>query len=153
MRCTRIALMLVATLAVSGLGKPSDPNAAIRALLDAQAAAWNQGDIDAFMDGYKKSDSTTFVDSSGILRGWQAVLDRYHKSYPNRRAMGTLTFSDLEITVLSPSAALVIGHWQLQRQLDKPGGVFTLVFRKFPEGWRIINDHTSLVAGLTGLRK
>jgi ketosteroid isomerase-like protein len=145
-----MALLMVATLGAGGGSKTADPDVAIRAVLDAQVAAWNQGDIDAFMDGYKKSESTAFVDSSGILRGWQAVLDRYHKSYPNRQAMGTLTFSNLEITVLSPSAALVMGHWQLQRQLGKPGGVFTLVFRKFPEGWRIINDHTSLAAGAIG---
>jgi ketosteroid isomerase-like protein len=142
-----MVFIMVATLGAGGGSKPSDPNAAIRAVLDAQLAAWNQGDIDTFMDGYKKSDSTAFVDSNGILRGWQAVLDRYHKSYPNRQAMGTLTFSDLEITALSPTAALVMGQWHLQRDLGKLGGVFTLVFRKFPEGWRIINDHTSLVAG------
>jgi ketosteroid isomerase-like protein len=150
MRSIPMALLMVATLGAGGGSKTADPDAAIRAVLDAQVAAWNQGDIDAFMDGYKKSESTAFVDSSGILRGWQAVLDRYHKSYPNRQAMGTLTFSNLEITVLSPSAALVMGHWQLQRQLGKPGGVFTLVFRKFPEGWRIINDHTSQAAGAIG---
>ena len=150
MRCTQIALALVATLGASAPGKSSDPNPAIRAVLDAQVAAWNQGELDTFMDGYKKSESTAFVDSGGILHGWQAVLDRYHKSYPNRQAMGTLTFSDLEITGLAPTAALVMGRWQLQRQLGKAGGVFTLVFRRFPEGWRIICDHTSLVIGVTG---
>jgi len=147
MRSMPMALIMVVTLGTGGVSKSSDPSAAIRAVLDAQVTAWNQGNIDAFMDGYKKSESTAFVNSSGILRGWQAVLDRYHKSYPNRQAMGTLTFSNLEITVLAPAAALVIGHWQLQRELGKPGGVFTLVFRKFPEGWRIINDHTSVVSG------
>jgi len=147
MRSIPMALIMVVTLGTGGVSKSSDPSAAIRAVLDAQVTAWNQGNIDAFMDGYKKSESTAFVNSSGILRGWQAVLDRYHKSYPNRQAMGTLTFSNLEITVLAPAAALVIGHWQLQRELGKPGGVFTLVFRKFPEGWRIINDHTSVVSG------
>jgi len=150
MRCIPMAFIMVVTLGMTGGSKSSDPSTAVRAVLDAQVTAWNQGDIDAFMDGYNKSDSTAFVDSSGILRGWQAVLDRYHKSYPNRQAMGTLTFLDLEITVLSPTAVLVLGRWQLQRQLGTPGGVFTLVFRKFPEGWRIINDHTSLVVGVTG---
>ena len=142
-----MALVMVVTLATGGGTKSGDPSAAIRAVLDAQVAAWNHGDIDAFMDGYKKSGATAFVDSGGIQRGWQAVLERYRKSYPNRQAMGTLTFSDIEITTLSPTAALAMGHWRLQRELGKPGGVFTLVFRKFPEGWRIINDHTSLVAG------
>jgi ketosteroid isomerase-like protein len=150
MRCIPMAFIIVVALGTTGGSKSNDPSAAIRAVLDAQTTAWNQGDIDTFMDGYWKSNSTAFVDSSGILRGWQAVLDRYHKSYPNRQAMGTLTFSDLEITALSPAAALVMGRWQLRREHVKPGGVFTLVFRKFPEGWRIINDHTSLVAGTAG---
>lgn len=147
MGCIQMVLILAATLGTSGGSKSSDPQAAIRAVLDAQMTAWNRGDIDAFMDGYKKSDATAFVGSGGILRGWQAGLDRYRKSYPTRQAMGTLTFSDLEITVLSPAAALVMGRWQLQRDLDKPGGVFTLVFRKSPKGWQIINDHTSAVSG------
>ncbi|MHB8655271.1 MAG: YybH family protein [Terriglobia bacterium] len=125
--------------------RSSTANAEIRAVLEAQVAAWNRNDIDAFMQGYWKSDKTEFVGSNGILRGWQAVFDRYRKAYPDGRAMGTLTFSGLEITVLSPTAALVLGEWKLDRAADHPGGVFTLVFRKFPEGWRIINDHTSAV--------
>jgi ketosteroid isomerase-like protein len=116
---------------------------AIRVVLDAQVDAWNRGDVDAFMQGYWKSGKTEFVGSHGIVRGWQFVLDRYRKSYPDHRAMGTLTFSDLEVNVLSSSAALVVGKYHLVRESDHPGGVFTLVFRRFPEGWRIINDHTS----------
>ena len=85
--------------------------------------------------------------ANGVERGWQAVRDRYRRRYPDRAAMGHLTFSNLEITVLAPRAALVFGRWRLQRAKDHPGGVFTLVFRKFPEGWKIINDHTSVVVG------
>ncbi|HEV2348909.1 MAG TPA: nuclear transport factor 2 family protein [Terriglobia bacterium] len=118
---------------------------AIGAVLSAQVEAWNRGDVTAFMQGYWKSDQTEFVGANGILRGWQSVLDRYRKTYPDRRAMGTLAFSDLEVTLLSSRAALVVGRFHLVRQSDHPEGVFTLVFRKFPEGWRIINDHTSAV--------
>jgi ketosteroid isomerase-like protein len=118
---------------------------AIRAVLNAQVEAWNRGDVDAFMQGYWKSEKTEFVGSNGIFRGWQSVLDRYRKTYPDRRAMGTLTFSDLEVTMLSSGAALVVGKYHLVREADHPEGVFTLVFRKFPEGWRIINDHTSAI--------
>ena len=118
---------------------------AIRAVLDAQVEAWNRGDVDTFMQSYWKSDKTEFVGASGIFRGWQVVLERYRKNYPDRRSMGTVQFSDLEVTVLSPNAALVVGKYHLQREADQPSGVFTLVFRKFPEGWRIINDHTSAV--------
>lgn len=118
----------------------------VRAVLDAQVAAWNRGDVEAFMQGYWKSEKTEFVGSNGVIRGWQGVLDRYRRTYPDKSAMGRLTFSGLEITILSPEAALVLGQWQLEREHDRPGGVFTLVFRRFPDGWRIIHDHTSVVA-------
>ncbi|HME00020.1 MAG TPA: nuclear transport factor 2 family protein [Terriglobia bacterium] len=125
------------------IGKLTHPETAIRAVLDAQVADWNRGDVDSFMQSYWKSESTEFVGANGVVKGWQAVLDRYRKAYPDRQAMGTLTFSDLEFTVLCPTAALVTGHYHLQREKDQPTGVFTLVFRQFPEGWKIINDHTS----------
>lgn len=149
----RICAMLILLLMIPVLfGESPAPRSStanaeteIRAVLETQVEAWNRDDINAFMQGYWKSDKTEFVGSNGILRGWQAVLDRYRKAYPDGRAMGTLTFSGLEITVLSPTAALVLGKWRLDREADHPGGVFTLVFRKFPEGWRIINDHTSAV--------
>lgn len=121
----------------------SDNDAQIRALLQAQTDAWNRGDIDAFMAGYWKSDQTAFIGANGMTRGWQAVLDRYRKSYPDRKAMGRLTFSELEVQVLCPGEALVIGQFQLERESDKPAGIFTLNFRKLPEGWRIIVDHTT----------
>jgi beta-aspartyl-peptidase (threonine type) len=118
----------------------------LRALLQAQAAAWNRGDIAEFMKGYWRSPQTVFAGSSGVQRGWDALLERYQRNYPDRAAMGHLTFSELEITRLGPDAAVMLGHWQLQRDKDAPGGVFTLVARHFPEGWRIIHDHTSAVA-------
>ena len=126
---------------------PSASNAAaqaqVRAVLDRQVEDWNRGDVEAFMRGYWNSPQTEFVSSSGIVRGWQTVLERYRKNYPDRATMGRLTFSELEITPLGPGAALAVGHWRLQRATGDVGGVFTLVFRKFPEGWRIVNDHTS----------
>ena len=114
----------------------------IRAVMDKQAADWNRGDIPAFMEGYWKSDQLTFV-SSRVTKGWQPTLDNYKKSYPDKSAMGTLTFSDLEITVVSKDAAVVLGSWSLKREKDNPAGKFTLIFRKFKEGWRIVHDHTS----------
>jgi len=117
--------------------------AGVRALLKKQVADWNRGNVTAFMRGYWKSSETEFVGTDGIMRGWQNVLDRYRKTYPDRASMGHLDFSNLEITVLGPEAALAVGHWQLKRENDTPSGVFTLVFKRFPEGWRIINDHTS----------
>ena len=114
----------------------------IRAVMNKQAADWNRGDIPAFMEGYWKSEQLTFV-SSRVTKGWQQTLDNYKKSYPDKTAMGTLTFSDLEITAVSKDAAVVLGSWSLKREKDNPGGKFTLIFRKFKEGWRIIHDHTS----------
>lgn len=118
-------------------------DAALRALLTAQAADWNRGDIDAFMRGYWNSRETTFAGTSGVSRGWQTVLDHYHKNYPDRAAMGHLDFSEIEITPLGSDAALILGRWHLNRDAGPVGGIFTLVARRFPEGWRIIHDHTS----------
>ena len=115
----------------------------IRAVLTAQQTAWNRGDISAFLEGYWNSPELTFAGSDGIARGYDGVLARYRKSYPDRKAMGELEFSGLEIRPLSPQAALVLGHWHLKRQSDELGGVFTLVFERFPGGWHIIHDHTS----------
>ena len=108
-----------------------------------QAKAWNNGDIDGFMKGYWNSDKLVFVSGDNVTRGWQPTLDRYKKSYDSRAKMGTLTFSDLEITVLSKDSAVVLGSWSLAREADNPHGKFTLTFRRFKDGWRIIIDHTS----------
>lgn len=117
--------------------------AAIRAVMDAQAKAWNAGDIDGYMDGYWKSDDLTFVSGTNVTKGWQPTLDRYKKRYDTREKMGVLTFSDVEIVRLSKDAAKVLGSWSVQTTTDNPKGKFTLIFRKFKDGWRIIHDHTS----------
>ena len=146
MRLTLLAALVFLT-AVSVLAQSDAQKtkiaADIRAVMDKQAADWNRGDIPAFMEGYWKSDQLTFVSTRGVTKGWQPTLDNYERGYPDKAAMGTLTFSDLEITVLSKDAATVLGSWSLQREKDKPGGKFTLIFRKFKEGWRIVHDHTS----------
>jgi ketosteroid isomerase-like protein len=138
-----IACALLGTSSkLMGSAESSDENQ-IRQLLLLQTDAWNRGDIDSFMSGYWKSDETAFVGANGITRGWQAVLDRYKKNYPGRKAMGQLTFSNLEVHVTCPDAAFAIGQFELKRESDKPAGIFTLDFRKFSEGWRIILDHTT----------
>ena len=117
--------------------------AAIRAVLDAQSDAWNRGDIEAFMAGYWRSPETVFISGDSLTRGWQTVLDRYKKNYDSREKMGTLTYSNLEITPIGNDSAVVIGRWHLQRAKDEPHGRFTLIFRKTKQGWRIVHDHTS----------
>jgi ketosteroid isomerase-like protein len=118
-------------------------DAPIRLVLTEQQAAWNRGDVEAFMKGYWNSRELTFAGSSGVTRGWQPVMERYRKNYPDAAAMGHLDFSEIEVHALGNDAALVLGRWHLQRANDAPGGVFTLVFQRFAEGWRIIHDHTS----------
>jgi ketosteroid isomerase-like protein len=127
----------------SNAGSNDSEAAAIRAVLDAQAAAWNRGDVEAYMDGYDRSPKTEFVGGDSITRGWQEVLDRYKQKYDTREKMGTLTFSDLEINMLSGDAALALGRWRLKRATDEPHGTFTLLFRKTKAGWRIVHDHSS----------
>ncbi|HEX8096688.1 MAG TPA: nuclear transport factor 2 family protein [Pyrinomonadaceae bacterium] len=124
-------------------GKEAKAVAAIRAVMDAQAAAWNRGDIEGYMDGYARSDETVFVSGDRVTRGWQTVLDRYRKSYDTREKMGALAFSELEINPVSKDAAVVLGRWQLTRAADSPHGRFTLIFRLTKQGWRIVHDHTS----------
>ena len=115
----------------------------IRALMDKQVSAWNAGDIDGFMNGYWRSDKLVFISGDKVTRGWQPTLDNYKKGYDSRAKMGVLTFSDIEVNVLSDDAAVVLGSWALAREKDNPHGKFTLTFRKLKEGWRIIMDHTS----------
>lgn len=115
----------------------------IQSVLRAQQDAWNRGDIDKFMNGYAKSASTVFVSDDEVRRGWETVRDRYRQKYSGRTKMGTLGFSDIEVTMLSPDAAVVLGRWALKRPNDQPHGRFTLIFKRLPEGWRIVHDHTS----------
>lgn len=136
-------LALVAAPSVRETQAAQDVSSGVRAVLEEQSAAWNRGDMEGFVQGYWKSESLTFAGASGVTRGWQGLLDRYRRSYPDRKAMGHLTFSELEITPLGSDAAMVLGRWQLQREADSPGGIFTLVMRRLPEGWRVIHDHTS----------
>lgn len=115
----------------------------VTAVMDEQAAAWNRGNIDAFMSGYWNSSELVFVSGDTVTRGWQPTLDRYKKNYNSREKMGTLKFSDLEIDVISKNAAVVLGSWSLRRSNDNPKGKFTLIFRRLNGGWRIVHDHTS----------
>lgn len=150
-----IAFLAVTIFEAATIPTNAAPDGAdeIRAALKAQQEAWNRGDIDGFMNGYWRSDLTRFVSGDEVTRGWQTVRDRYKTKYSDREKMGTLAFSDLEITMLSADAAVVLGRWELKRlneppsrSSDVPGephGRFTLVLRKFTEGWRIVHDHTS----------
>ncbi len=137
-----LALRVPSRLSAQAGGQERD-SASIRQVLRSQQIAWNKGDVDAFLAGYWHSPDLTFSGSSGTSRGWDAVCARYKREYADREAMGQLEFSDLEFRFLGPNAALVLGRWHLTRAKGDVGGVFSLVWKRFPEGWRIVHDHTS----------
>ena len=140
-----VLLVTIVTVSIPSLAQNRGhvkPVVAIRGVLDAQAAAWNRGDIEGYMDGYQRSPDIVFISGDRVTRGWKTVLERYKRSYDTREKMGVLTFSDVEITMLSADAALVFGRWQL-RTKGEPHGRFTLLFRKTGAGWGIVHDHTS----------
>jgi uncharacterized protein (TIGR02246 family) len=113
-------------------------------VLDRQAAAWNQGDLEAFMDDYWRSPDLLFTSGGRVQRGWQSTLDRYRATYGSApETMGRLSFSEVEVRALGHSAAWVLGRWSLEREGRAQGGVFTLVFRRIDGRWLIVHDHTS----------
>src|SRR5215472_13851180 len=142
----RIGLMLAVLLAATSLAlaQSSANEAAVRAVLQAQVDAWNHHDLEGFMHGYWNSPELTFFSGATETKGWQPTLERYEKTYQAEgRAMGQLSFSDLQVEALGANAAFVRGRFHLAMPDGKqPSGAFTLVFRRFPEGWRIIHDHT-----------
>ena len=117
---------------------------AVKRVLDDQTVAWNKGDLEGFMAGYWKSEKLSFFSGDKKTAGWQATLDRYRKRYQaDGKEMGKLSFDELSIELLGDGHALVRGRFRLQLKNDAPTGIFTLVMRKLPEGWRIVHDHTS----------
>ena len=145
-----IVLLVTAVLAANAQISPKtapveDAHAAVEQVLHTQQDAWNHHDLDAFTSGYWNSADLTFFSGAKQTGGWQATLDRYKATYASPgHEMGTLEFSALRIEMLGPEAAFVRGAWHLTMSDGKtPHGLFTLVFRKFPDGWKIIHDHTS----------
>ncbi|TPE42915.1 YybH family protein [Pontibacter mangrovi] len=130
--------------AKSPSGAASD-RAAVSQVLADQAACWSRGDLECYMQGYWQSDSLLFVGSRGLTYGWQQTLANYKKGYPDASAMGKLNFKLKELRQLSPETMLVVGKWHLAREAAKGDleGYFSVIFRKFPEGWKIIADHSS----------
>ena len=138
-----ICCILIRALVCAAPERPPNSVAEIQAVLTVQQDAWNRGDIDEFMNGYARSASTVFISEDEVRRGWETVRDRYRIKYSDHAKMGTLSFSEIEVTMLSPDAAVVLGRWRLKRGNDEPHGRFTLIFKHLPEGWRIVHDHTS----------
>ncbi len=115
----------------------------ISIVLEDSEIGWNNGDIDRYMKCYHKSDKMRFAGNKSFTFGWENTLKRYKNRYPDKKAMGKLTFSDVDITILSDDAAYVFGRWTLHYPDTARTGLYTLVMRKFKEGWRIVHDHSS----------
>jgi ketosteroid isomerase-like protein len=143
-----MALMgMFAILAISGVAQNANDadRVAIRKVIEDQQTAWNRRDLEGFMAGYWNSPELTFFSGAHESKGWQAALDRYKKSYQSAgHEMGKLEFANLRIEMLGPEAAFVRGEFHLTMSDGKtPHGLFTLIFRKFPEGWKIVHDHSA----------
>ncbi len=149
LRMTRVFIVLLlmssAAVAQSSAAPAEARKAAIRQLLEKQVDAWNRGDLQGFMAGYWRSPELTFFSGDKVTRGWEATLERYRRKYQGTgKEMGKLDFFDLQIEMLGPEAADVQGHWHLiMKNKQELGGLFTLILRKFPDGWKIVHDHTS----------
>lgn len=137
--------VVVPTALLLQSSEPERNGAAVRRVLDDQVAAWNKGDLKGFMAGYWNSPDLSFYSGSDVQKGWEATLERYKKRYQSEgKEMGQLVFKDLDIELLGPKTALVRGRWQLTMSDKKTlGGLFTLLLKEMPEGWRIVHDHTS----------
>ncbi len=142
---SRLFLLLFPFLLLSSSCTHETPfdQESVKAVLMQQQEDWNRGDIEGFMQGYEKSDSTRFIGKNRVNYGWQSVLDSYRKGYPDAAAMGKLKFTILHIESLGPDKAGVTGRWELSETEKQSSGHFFLVLKNGPEGWKIIIDATS----------
>jgi ketosteroid isomerase-like protein len=139
---TFIFFLISCTTSTKNNSSKTANEAAIHEVLALQVNAWNKGDINAFMQGYWKSDSLLFIGAK-ISNGWDSTLVRYQRSYPDRAAMGTLRFEILRMDYISDNSYLVTGKYFLTREKDNPSGIFTLLFKKKNDQWWVVYDHTS----------
>ena len=146
-----VTVTLLLCCCLSAGAQAQNDEALIRKEVAAQADAWNRGDIPGFMQTYEHSPETTFI-GANIGKGYEKILERYQRNYTNREQMGALTFEDVEVRLLpgscgKPEFAVVTGRFHLERsqrgEAKKDDGIFSLVWRKGPQGWKIVLDHTS----------
>lgn len=143
-QCVFATLCLLTSLTADSILRADDQelDQKLKSILAVQQTAWNEGNLDKFMDAYWKSDKLTFSSRGETRRGWQTTLEKYKKSYPDRATMGKLTFSNLEVESLSVDVAMMLGEWKIEG--EKPAsGNFSLVWRRIDGNWVIIHDHSS----------
>ena len=134
--------LLVFYLSIAAAFAQQSEEQQIKKVLAQQAIDWNTGNIEAYMQGYWQSDSLVFIGKNGPKYGWQTTLDNYKKSYPDKAAMGELSFQYIKVEV-KDNTAFVIGKWNLKREQDNPNGYFTLYLKKLQNKWLIVADHSS----------
>jgi beta-aspartyl-peptidase (threonine type) len=137
-----MAVLILFVTVILSVGQPENTRAELLRILDLQKAAWNEQNIEGFMAYYWNSDQFTFQSGASRLYGWTALLERYKKSYSGEN-WGKLDFTDLEVNILGADSAYVLGRWKLDLKGAAKEGVFTIIFKRLPEGWRIIHDHSS----------
>ncbi|MGV3547294.1 MAG: YybH family protein [Pedobacter sp.] len=139
----KIIFLLLVVFSTMAMAQNAQDRAAILKVLENQRQGWNKGDMDNYMQGYWKSDSLLFVGKNGPTYGWQKTLDNYKKGYPDKSAMGFLTFGIKKVEFLTKDKAFVLGSWNLKREKDEPKGYFTLLLRKIDGEWKVVVDHSS----------
>lgn len=139
----KIIILLFVAFTSTAMAQSAKDKTAILNILEQQRNDWNKGDLEAFMQAYAKSDSLLFVGKSGPTYGWQQTLDNYKRGYPDKSAMGFLTFGIKKVDFLAKDKAFVLGSWHLKRDKDEPKGYFTLLLQKIEGVWKVIVDHSS----------
>ena len=140
---TAILILMLFSTSLAGNKISEKEKSAINDLLDKQVQAWNEGNLEKFMQTYLKSDKLSFVGSRGPTYGWQATLESYKKGYPDKAAMGNLKFTILELSKIDRKTIYVIGKFELTRDIGNLSGHFTLVIQKIKNEWLIVSDHSS----------
>jgi len=139
----KILTLVLLIFSFNGFAQNQKDKQAVLDVLEKQRIAWNNGDVEAYMQGYAKTDSLLFVGKSGPTYGWQKTLDNYKRGYPDKAAMGFLTFGIKKVEFLSKETAFVLGSWHLKREKDEPQGYFTLLLKKIAGEWKVVVDHSS----------
>ncbi len=139
----KIIVFILLAFANTAIAQTTKDRTAILEVLENQRQGWNKGDMEHYMKGYWKSDSLLFVGKNGPTYGWQKTLDNYKKGYPDKSAMGFLTFGIKKVEFLAKDKAFVLGSWNLKREKDEPKGYFTLLLRKIDGEWKVVVDHSS----------
>ena len=137
-----VLLLPLVFLSARILAQDTDEKTVI-GILESQTICWNRGDLECFMEGYWKSDSLMFIGKSGINYGWEATLENYRKGYPDREAMGKLTFDLKSVRTIGGETIFVVGQWHLQRSIGDLQGHFSLIWEKHEGKWVIVADHSS----------